>query len=48
VEGFMVRWAIPAPMDIFSSTNDLHATIAQFFDFCNIVEPPTVHRDLFT
>ncbi len=47
-EGFMDKWAIPAPPDKFSSLSDLYETLVQFFTFCNIVEPPTVQKDLFT
>ncbi len=48
VEGFMDKWAIPAPNDKFPRTNDLYSTLQDFFRFCNIIEPPVVQRGLFT
>ncbi|MFZ5632712.1 MAG: DUF6978 family protein [Bacillota bacterium] len=47
VEGFMDKWAIPAPPDSFSRTNDLYETLYEFFSYCNIIEPPIVQRGLF-
>lgn len=47
VEGFMDRWAIPAPSDIFSRTNDLYDTLMDFFRYCNVIEPPNIQRGLF-
>lgn len=47
VENYMDKWAIPAPADKFSNTNDLYATLDDFFGFCYIVEPPIVQRGLF-
>ncbi len=47
VEGFMDKWAIPAPADRFSHTNDLYETLMDFFSFCNIIDPPIIERRLF-
>lgn len=47
VEGFMDKWAIPAPSDVFSRTNDIYGTLYDFFDYCKIIEPPIVQRSLF-
>jgi len=47
VEGFMDKWAIPAPSDFFSRTDDLYVTLYDFFDYCKIIEPPIVQRSLF-
>jgi hypothetical protein len=38
VEGFMDRWAIPAPLDKFPDTRDLYGTL---------IEPPVIQRGLF-
>lgn len=42
VEGFMNKWAIPAPVDKFSNTSDLYRTLYDFFSYCNVVEPPII------
>lgn len=47
IEGFMDKWAIPAPKDVFSHTNDLYDTLMDFFSFCNIIDPPIIKRRLF-
>ncbi len=47
VEGFIDRWAIPAPSDIFNRTNDLYETLMDFFHYCNVIEPPIIQRGLF-
>ncbi len=47
VEGFMDKWAIPAPSDKFLNTNNLRDTLDDFFRYCNIVKPPIMQRDLF-
>lgn len=46
-EGFMDRWAIPAPSSIFNKTNDLYETLTDFFRYCNVIEPPIIQRGLF-
>lgn len=47
VEGFMDKWAVPAPSDIFTRTNDLYETLMDFFRYCNVIEPPIIQRGLF-
>lgn len=48
VEGFGDRWAVPAPIDRFSSPNDLFATLEHFMSYCNVIEPPVIDRTLFS
>ena len=43
----MDKWAIPAPSNVFSRTNDIYGTLYDFFDYCKIIEPPIVQRGLF-
>jgi len=47
VEGYAARWAIPAPVDIFTAPKDLGRTMDEFFSYCNVIEPPIVQRTLF-
>lgn len=47
VEGFMDKWAIPAPSDKFPNTGDLFRTLEDFFRYCNIIEPPAIQKGLF-
>ena len=42
VEGFMDKWAIPAPNSNFPDTTDLYRTLQDFFRYCNVVEPPKI------
>jgi hypothetical protein len=46
VEGFMDKWAIPAPNDKFPDTHNLYTTLQDFFSYCNVVEPPKVHWEV--
>ncbi len=46
VEGFMDKWAIPAPSNKFPQTNDLFSTLEDFFRFCNVIEQPLIQRRL--
>jgi len=46
VEGFMDKWAIPAPNDEFPDTTNLYTTLQNFFHYCNIVEPPKIHWEV--
>ena len=46
VEGFMVKWAIPAPEDEFPRTHDLYDTLFGFFRYCNIIEPPIIQKSV--
>jgi len=43
VEGFMDKWAIPAPNDEFPNTTNLYTTLQDFFRYCNVVEPPKIY-----
>ena len=43
VEGFMDKWAIPAPNDEFSDTTNLYTTLQDFFQYCNVVETPKIY-----
>lgn len=47
VEGFMDKWAIPAPSNKFPRTTDLVAILDNFFRYCNIVKPPMIQRRIF-
>lgn len=47
VEGYLDKWAIPAPADKFPNTGDLYQTLADFFVYCNVIEPPQVIKGLF-
>jgi hypothetical protein len=47
VEDYMDKWAIPAPANDFPNTTDLYKTLADFFRYCNITEPPVIQRGLF-
>ena len=46
MEGFMDKWAIPAPDDEFPDTTNLYTTLQDFFRYCNIVEPPKIHWEV--
>ena len=46
-EGFGDKWAVPAPTDKFPNTTDLWRTLADFMEFCNVIEPPVINRGLF-
>lgn len=46
-EGFGDKWAFPVP-DRFMDLSDPSRTLDDFMAYCNIVEPPTVSRSLFT
>jgi len=47
VEGYIDKWAIPAPTDKFPDTTDLYKTLENFFRYCNIIEPPKIQNGLF-
>jgi hypothetical protein len=47
VEGFMDKWAIPAPPDKFPKIDDIHSTLDDFFRYCNIIQAPIIQRELF-
>ncbi len=45
-EGFMDKWAIPAPLDKFVNIKDLFKTTTDFFKYCNVVIPPKIQTVL--
>ena len=47
-EGYGDKWAVPVPVDVFTSTNDVWRTLEEFMRFCNISQPPHIERGLFT
>ena len=47
VEGFMAKWAIPAASEKFPRTENIYATLDDFFRYCNVIELPSVQRSLF-
>lgn len=46
VEGFMEKWAIPAPLDKFKNMGDLFLTISDFFKYCNVTNPPIINKSI--
>jgi hypothetical protein len=47
-EGFGDKWAFPAPIDKFPNTSDLFSTLYAFMEHCNITQPPTIQKGLFS
>ena len=47
-EGFADKWAVPVPRDVFGNTGDLWQTLMDFMRYCNIVDPPSIARGLFS
>jgi hypothetical protein len=47
-EGYGDKWAFPPPEDAFRNLQDPRKTLADFMQYCNIVEPPSFKWDLFT
>ena len=47
-EGHGDKWAMPVPTEHFPNLDDLWQTLSDFMTYCNIVEPPTINRGLFT
>jgi hypothetical protein len=47
-EGYGDKWAIPVPTDLFENLSDPWRTLEDFMRYCNVVEPPTIRRGLFT
>lgn len=45
-EGYETKWAYPVDMTLFQHLGDLHLTLENFMDFCNIVEQPIINRVL--
>jgi len=46
VEGYEAKWAIPVPGNRFTDLCDLGRALDDFFDYCNVTEPPTIQRTL--
>lgn len=47
-EGYGDKWAYAVPPGDFTDLASLWHTLEDFMRFCNIVEPPTIRRGLFT
>lgn len=47
-EGFGDKWAVPVPMEKFPDPTDLWRLFEDFMRFCNITNPPFIHRGLFS
>ena len=47
-EGYGDKWAMPVPTDFFKNLSDPWRTLEDFMRYCNVVEPPTIRRGLFT
>jgi len=47
-EGFGHKWAVPVPAARFPHTADLWRTLEDFMRFCNVTDPPTITKGLFT
>jgi hypothetical protein len=39
-EGYDLQWAMPLPMELFSTTDDLWSLLFEFMKYCNVTEPP--------
>lgn len=46
VEGFIDKWAVPAPDDKFVNTSDLYVTLQDFLHYCNVIDPPVVRKSI--
>jgi hypothetical protein len=46
-EGFGDKWAEPVPLDKFSNLANLHQTLTDFLNECNVLEHPTIQAGLF-
>ncbi len=47
-EGYADKWAVPAPIDRYPSSQDLYSALDAFMRHCNITEPPQIDRGLFS
>jgi hypothetical protein len=47
-EGYGDKWAIPAPTEIYSKTDNLFLTFEAFMRHCNVTSPPDVQLGLFS
>jgi len=46
-EGYGDKWAIPAPNDRYTDTQNLFATFEAFMRHCNVTTPPKLQSGLF-
>jgi len=46
-EGYGDKWAIPAPVGIYTDIGDLFSTLEAFMGHCNITQAPRLQRGLF-
>src|ERR1700719_4614124 len=47
-EGYGDKWAIAAPVAIYTNALDLFATFEAFMQQCNITDPPKIQKGLFS
>jgi hypothetical protein len=47
-EGYGDKWATPAPVDRYPNTMDLFSTFEAFMQHCNITDPPSIQKGLFS
>jgi hypothetical protein len=47
VEGYMDKWAIPAPKELLHESGDLYETMFLFLKYCNVKESPNIRKGLF-
>ncbi len=47
-EGYGDKWAVAVPADRFLALDDVWTTLGNFFQFCNVTQPPNIERGLFT
>jgi hypothetical protein len=47
-EGYGDKWAMPLPDEPFSGSADVMNLLDGFMRYCHIVEPPIIHRGLFS
>ncbi len=47
-EGYGDKWAVPVPAENFPNIENPWRTLGDFMRYCNIIDPPTINRGLFT
>lgn len=47
-EGYGDKWAVPVPTGAFQNITDTWKTLEDFMRFCNIANPPSIERGLFS
>lgn len=47
-EGFGDKWAYPLPQEVFHDPDNLWVTLDNFLVYCNVAEPPTILRGVFS